>query len=123
MRGLVAATGHRPEASQARVDRLTEVRDHDQGINVDFLIDRLVQLVRRQHRSVRVADLADCGLGVLDPDDLEGSAVGVVAESDLDAHTDWMLGKANPLREVRLEDQTEGAFSANAVNMCTQIGT
>ncbi len=70
-----------------------------------------------------MTNLSDGGLGVVNSDDLECCAGGVIAERDFDAYADRVFGEANPLRQVRLEDQTEGPLRPHAVNMFTQIGT
>ena len=121
--GLVAAASDSPEAPQAGIHGLTEVRGHHQGIYITLLVDHLGQLVGRQHRPVRMANLADSGSAVVNPEYLKCCAVGVVAERDFDAYPDRVLGKPNPLRQVGLEDKTKGPLRPNPVNMCTQVGT
>ena len=120
---LVAAAVDRPEAAQARVDRLAEVGDHHQR--------RRCGGPRRRPRPARRATAATRrGGGPCAPSALPAwtrapgrwHCLGSSRNTTLAPGPDRVLGQAHPLGKVRLEDQAEGALGAQAVDVGAQVG-
>ena len=118
---LVITSVHRAERAEAGVDRLAEVGDRHERVDVALLADGPIHLVDREPRSVGVADLADRGLAVPNAEHLVCGAIRVVAKSDLRSGAHGVLREPNPLGEMRFEDQPECSLGSDAVDVGAQI--